>query len=266
MSHLNINFSVSKSDKAQQLFKHLKQSPGFKDSPKEEAHVIVALGGDGFMLQTLHSVEDQQKPVYGINCGTIGFLMNTVSNAFTFDALQRKIAKAVVTPLHPLSLEVKTINGEKHRHFAINEASFFRQTSMAVHLRVTINTQIRIDKLVGDGLIVATPAGSTAYNLSAHGPILPLNAHLLALTPLSVFRPRQWKGALLPDSAIIHVDVLDAQERRTSVSADTKTVDHVCSATIYKNRDIFFELLFDPNHNLEDRILKEQFVGLSKLR
>jgi NAD+ kinase len=259
MTPLNIHFSVSKSDKAQQVFEHLKQSPGFKDSTKEQAQVIVALGGDGFMLQTLHNVHPQQKPVYGINCGTVGFLMNTGPS--TFDALQKKITKAEITPLYPLSLEVETLSGDKYHHLAINEASFFRQTSMAVHLRIAVNSQVRIDKLVGDGLIVATPAGSTAYNLSAHGPILPLNAHLLALTPLSVFRPRQWKGALVPDSAIIHVDVLDAQNRHAALSADTKTIDHVRSATIYKNKYTFFELLFDPNHNLEDRILKEQFAG-----
>jgi NAD+ kinase len=256
---LNIHFAVSKSDKAQSLFCQLGQSTHFTNCKKEDADVLVALGGDGFMLQTLHDFQNQNKPVYGVNCGTVGFLMNTAPH--TFEALQKKIAKAEITPLYPLSLEVTTTDGITSNHLAINEVSFFRQTSMAVHLQVSINGDVRLDKLVGDGLIVSTPAGSTAYNLSAHGPILPLNAHLLALTPLSVFRPRQWKGALLPDSAVVHVEVLDALERRTSLSADTKTVDYVRHATIYQNKEVFFELLFDPNHNLEDRILKEQFVG-----
>ncbi len=256
---LGLHFAVSSSDKAQKLFQNLQKSPHFQNVHVEKADVIVALGGDGFMLRTLHTFQNAHKPVYGINCGTVGFLMNSAISSF--NELCEKIHQAEKTPLHPLTLQATSIDGHQHQKLAINEVSFLRTSSMAVHLEISVNNQVRLEKLVGDGLIVATPAGSTAYNLSAHGPILPLNAPLLALTPLSVFRPRQWKGALLPNTAEIQIRVLDAVNRPVSVSADTETIELVQKATIYQNQEICFNLLFDPTHNLEERVLKEQFTG-----
>ncbi len=219
------------------------------------ADVIVALGGDGHMLQTLRRFLDTGTPIYGMNRGSVGFLMNEYSE----DDLRRRLAEAEITRMHPLSMLAIDVEGRTHDDLAINEVSLFRQTYQAAKLRITVDGKVRMDELVCDGLLVATPAGSTAYNLSAYGPILPIDAPLLALTPISPFRPRRWRGALLPSNAHIQIQALETDKRPVSAVADHSETRNVVQVDIAEASDRELVLLFDPGHNLDERILSEQF-------
>jgi NAD+ kinase len=227
----------------------------YPNVPPEEADVIVALGGDGFMLQTLHAFMNTGKPIYGMNCGTVGFLMNDFSDT----GLMERLAAAHITVIHPLLMRVRDTSGKIHEHHAINEISLFRQSAQAAHLHVLIDGKERLAELVADGVLVATPAGSTAYNLSVQGPIIPINAPLLALTPISPFRPRRWRGALLPDKAKVTIDVLESGKRPVAAVADHDEVRSVASVDVCMDHGISINMLFDPGHNLDERILREQF-------
>lgn len=221
----------------------------------EDADVIVALGGDGFMLRTVKQFMDSGKPIYGMNRGSVGFLMNEYQE----DGLQERLAEAEISAIHPLKMEARGIKGEIYRAQAINEVSLLRQTFQAAKLRILIDGKERLDELICDGVLVASPAGSTAYNLSAHGPIIPINASLLALTPISAFRPRRWRGALLPDHAHVQIDVLDAENRPVSAAADQNEFRDVVSVTICEDQESQGLLMFDADHSWDERILTEQF-------
>jgi len=236
-----------------QLNNYIKQ---YGNVEPEIADVIVALGGDGFMLRTLHKYQSLAKPVYGINCGSVGFLMNAPSTG----DLPQRLKAAKKTRLHPLKMTVRLTNGEKVSGLAINEVSLLRQTYQTAKIRIHIDGVQRLDELICDGVLLSTPAGSTAYNFSAHGPIIPIGTPLLALTPISAFRPRRWRGALLPDSATVSLEVLDPQERPVSATADSFEVRDVAWVDITQVTTICHTLLYDPQHNLEERILGEQFV------
>ena len=231
--------------------------PIYDWSSVREADVIVALGGDGFMLQTLHGILDRRVPVFGMNLGTVGFLMN----GFRAEGLLERLAKARAFTLHPLSMEARTIDGRLITSPAINEVSLLRETRQIAKLEIAIDGRVRMAELACDGVLVATPAGSTAYNLSAHGPILPLDSDLLALTPISPFRPRRWRGALLPARSAIEFRVLEAAKRPVSAVADQVEVRDVASVRVASDRSIALELLFDPEHALDDRIAMEQFLS-----
>jgi NAD+ kinase len=228
----------------------------YEHVPPDEADVVVALGGDGFMLETLHARIERPVPIYGMNLGTIGFLLNT----YRADGLLERLEEAVPIPLHPLRMRVRCRNGKVEHGLGINEVSLFRETRQAAHLRIEIDGVMRLEQLVCDGVLVATTAGSTAYNLSAHGPILPVGANLLALTPISPFRPRRWRGALLPSRSRFRISVVDPTKRPVSAVADYTEIRDVVEVEAWEDRDITLTLLFDPEHNLEERILKEQFV------
>ena len=219
------------------------------------ADVIVALGGDGLMLQTLHRHMNSGKPIYGMHRGTVGFLMNE----FSEDKLNERLAAAKLAVIHPLLMCAHDMHGKPHESYAINEVSLFRQTYQAARLRILIDGKERLPELVADGVLVSTPAGSTAYNLSAQGPIIPINAPLMALTPISPFRPRRWHGALLPDAACVTVEVLEADKRPCAAVADHNEVRSVKSVDIHMDQDISMLMLFDPGHSLDERIIREQF-------
>ncbi len=227
----------------------------YGDTPIEQAEVIVALGGDGFMLRTLHRHMPRGLPVYGMKLGTVGFLMNQHRH----DDLVARIAQAQPTILRPLQMEAVTEAGSTSTSLAFNEVSLLRQTKQAAHVRVLLNGIAKIEELVCDGVLVSTTAGSTAYNLSAHGPILPLGSQLLALTPISPFRPRRWRGAILPAITEVRFEILDPYKRPVSATADSHEVRDVVEVNIRESRDQTMTLLFDPEHNLEERILNEQF-------
>ncbi|MFO1068006.1 MAG: NAD kinase [Geminicoccaceae bacterium] len=224
--------------------------------PRRQADVIVALGGDGFMLETLHDALERRTPIYGMNLGTVGFLLNVYSPADLLDRIERSSK----VDLHPLRMRATLDDGSTREGLAVNEVSVFRETRQAAALRIEIDGVCRLPELVCDGLLVATPAGSTAYNLSAHGPIIPLGSDLLALTPISPFRPRRWRGALLPSRARFVIDVLNPRKRPVSAVADYTEVRDVVRVEIWEDPDLSMRLLFDPEHNLEERILKEQFT------
>ena len=228
----------------------------YEHVPPEQADVIVALGGDGFMLETLHSCIHRPVPIYGMNLGTVGFLLNEYDG----DHLEERLARGVSAPLHPLRMRVTCRNGKVEHGLGINEVSLFRETRQAASIAIAIDGVVRLDNLVCDGVLVATPAGSTAYNLSAHGPILPVGANLLALTPISAFRPRRWRGALLPSKTHFRFQVLNATKRPVSAVADYTEIRDVQEVEVWEDRSITLTLLFDPEHNMEERILKEQFV------
>jgi NAD+ kinase len=224
--------------------------------PVEQADVIVALGGDGFMLETLHSCIERPVPIYGMNLGTVGFLLNEYGP----ERLDQRLAQGVSAPLHPLRMRVTCRNGNEEHGLGINEVSLFRETRQAASIAIEIDGVVRLDNLVCDGVLVATPAGSTAYNLSAHGPILPVGANLVALTPISAFRPRRWRGALLPSRTHFRFQVLNAGKRPVSAVADYTEIRDVLEVEVWEDRNITLTLLFDPEHNMEERILNEQFV------
>ena len=220
-----------------------------------EADVIVALGGDGLMLQTLHDFMRCSKPIYGMHRGTVGFLMNEYHE----DGLKERIAAAETTIIHPLLMRAVDADGHTYEFHAINEVSLFRQTYQATRLRILVDGKERLADLTADGVLLSTPAGSTAYNLSVQGPILPIGASLLALTPISPFRPRRWRGALLPDKAQVSIEVLDPDKRPAAAVADNDEVRHVVRVDIRMDLDIAMRMMFDPGHNLDERILREQF-------
>ncbi|MBV9521417.1 MAG: NAD kinase [Alphaproteobacteria bacterium] len=222
----------------------------------EAAEIIVALGGDGFMLETLHRFLDRGVPIYGMHRGTVGFLMNE----FRPEGLLERLARAQPVELHPLEMTAHTKRGEACKALAVNEVSLLRQGRQAAKIRVRIDGITRLEELTGDGILVATPAGSTAYNLSAHGPIIPIAAGVLALTPISVFRPRRWRGALLPQRAKLCFEVLEADKRPVSATADYTEIRDVMTVEVRETREATFTLLFDPEHNLEERVFKEQFL------
>ncbi len=224
--------------------------------PVNQAEVIVALGGDGFMLQTLHATQTLDTPVYGMNRGTIGFLMN----AYQEDDLPARLAQAEEEIINPLRMTALDARGDMHDGLAINEVSLLRAGPQAAKLRITVDGRMRMQELVCDGALVATPAGSTAYNYSAHGPIVPIGSDVLALTAMSAFRPRRWRGALLPKKAVVRFDVLDAEKRPVMAEADSKSVRDVVSVEIRSEPDIGHRILFDPGHGLEERLIREQFV------
>ena len=221
-----------------------------------EAEILIALGGDGFMLETMHTYLDSQVPIYGIHCGSVGFLMNELVP----EELLKRIERAKPTILYPLEMTVYQNGGKAIKALAFNEVSLLRETRQAAKIQITIDEVIRLQELICDGILVATPAGSTAYNLSAHGPIIPLDAPLLALTPISAFRPRRWKGALLPETAHVTFTILDAQKRPVSAVADFTEVRDVSSVSINQSKDHHVTALFDHDHNLDERILREQFI------
>ncbi|HSF92709.1 MAG TPA: NAD kinase [Paracoccaceae bacterium] len=224
--------------------------------PAEDADVIVALGGDGFMLSTLHNTQNLPAPVYGMNQGTVGFLMNEYAE----DGLLERLDAAEPAVIHPLQMVAETADGQRHEALAINEVSLYRSGPQAAKLRISIDGRTRMAELVCDGALVSTPAGSTAYNYSAHGPILPIGADVLALTPMAAFRPRRWRGALLPKSASIQFEVLNPQKRPVSAVADSTEVRDVVRVDIRSEPSISHTLLFDPGHGLEERLIREQFL------
>jgi NAD+ kinase len=227
----------------------------YGEVPADEADVIVALGGDGMMLQTLRAFMNTDKPVYGMNRGSVGFLMNE----YRVDQLRERLALSVVTAIHPLRMTAVDAAGETRTELAINEVSMLRQTYQAAKLRISIDGKVRLDELICDGVLVATPTGSTAYNLSAHGPVIPIQAPLLALTPISPFRPRRWRGALMPNRVTVAIDVLEAEKRPVSAAADHNEIRDVVRVTVREDHRQRSLVLFDRDHNWDERILAEQF-------
>lgn len=228
----------------------------YAETPEPEADTIVALGGDGFMLETLHRQLGSRRPIYGMNLGSVGFLMNE----YKAEGLIERLAVAERAIIHPLRMRATSSDGTRRAAIAINEVSLLRQTRQAAKLKISIDGQVRMDELICDGVMVATPAGSTAYNLSAHGPILPIDSALLALTPISAFRPRRWRGALLPHKAQVRLDVLESVKRPVSAVADHVEVRDVVQVDIVEDRSISLTMMFDKGRNLNERIITEQFL------
>jgi NAD+ kinase len=232
-----------------------KLSARYGNAPVEKADIIVALGGDGLMLQTLHRHMHDGVPIYGMNRGSVGFLTNDYSE----ENLIERLASAETSTIHPLAMRATVDGGEPHEGLAINEVSLFRQTHQAAKIRISIDGKVRLEEVICDGVLVATPAGSTAYNLSVFGPILPINAPLLALTPISAFRPRRWRGALLPNVARIRFDVLEPDKRPVSAVADHNETRSVTRVDVEQADNVEILMMFDPGHSLDERILSEQF-------
>ncbi len=250
---LRIAFVASLSEEAQAARAELATRYG--DARVEDAEVVVALGGDGFMLRTLHRHMAHGLPVYGMKLGTVGFLMNQ----YGVSDLIERIRRARKNVLRPLLMEAASESGSTASALAFNEVSLLRQTKQAAHVRVSLNGVVKIEELICDGILVSTTAGSTAYNLSAHGPILPLGSQLLAMTPISPFRPRRWRGAILPAVTEVKFEILDPYKRPVSATADSTEVRDVIEVNIRESSEQTMTLLFDPEHNLEERILNEQF-------
>ncbi|SES92899.1 NAD+ kinase [Oceanicella actignis] len=249
-----ISFRASEAPAARRAFRALTERYG--QAPLEEADVIVALGGDGLMLQTLHETEGLNLPVYGMHRGTVGFLMNDYSP----DGLIARLRRAESARINPLRMTAVDLSGRAHEALAINEVALFRQRHQAAKVRILIDGQERLAELVCDGVMVATPAGSTAYNYSAHGPILPIHADVLALTPVSAFRPRRWRGAILPKAAQVTLEVIEPGRRPVSATADNAEVRDVARVHVRIEPAVTHELLFDPGHGLEERLIREQFA------
>jgi NAD+ kinase len=222
----------------------------------EAARVVVPLGGDGFMLQTLHRVLRRPVPVYGMNCGSVGFLMNP----FREEDLPARLADAQEAVLHPLRMHAATLSGAMEEALAFNEVSLLRQLAQTAKIRISVDGRVRLPELICDGVLVSTPAGSTAYNLSAHGPIVPLSANLLPMTPISAFRPRRWRGALLPSTADVLFEILEADKRPVAAVADSTEVRDVASVAVREDTDVSVTVLFDPDQGLSERIVAEQFT------
>jgi NAD+ kinase len=254
MSSINLFFIASDAPEAKLAQKALSKRYG--NAKPSAARYIVALGGDGLMLQTLHKFGHAGKPIYGMNRGSVGFLMND----YTEDDLPDRLDRAEVTVIHPLRLIARDRQNRKHRAIAYNEVSMLRQTYQAAKLSIAIDGKERLKELIADGLLVSTPAGSTAYNLSAHGPILPINSRLLALTPLSAFRPRRWRGAILPHDATVSITVLEPEKRPVAAVADHTEFRDVVKVDIAEDSSISATLLFDQGNNLSERVLSEQFL------
>jgi len=254
VAHRRIAFTASPALAAQQALVVLVAAHG--QHPVGAADVVVALGGDGFMLQTLHATERQDVQVYGMNCGTIGFLMNV----FSTDGLLERLGAAEETIIHPLWMRAVTRRGAVVEALAINEVSLLRAGPQAAKLTISVDGKERLAELVCDGALLATPAGSTAYNYSAHGPILPIGSDVLALTAMSAFRPRRWRGALLPNTAVVRFDVQEPDKRPVMADADSRSVRDVISVEIRSEPAVRHRILFDPGHGLEERLIGEQFV------
>lgn len=248
-----LHFVASPAEDAQAALDQLRAR--YRDAGPDKADIIVALGGDGFMLQALHSFLDKGKPIYGMNLGTVGFLMNE----FQAEGLLERLDAAEAAQLHPLRMRASTSSGMVEA-LAFNEVSLLRQTRQTAKIRILVDDKVRIAELVCDGVLVATPAGSTAYNLSAHGPILPIDAALLALTPISAFRPRRWRGALLPHRARTRFEILEPDKRPVSAVADNFEVRDVIRVDVAEDRSTSMTMLFDAGHSLDERILTEQFL------
>ncbi len=248
-----IAFVASEVPEARAALERLAKDYG--NAEAKTADAIVALGGDGLMLQTLHRHLNDRVPIYGMNRGSAGFLMND----YREDDLRERLARAEINVIHPLAMRAIDAHGREHKALAVNEVSLFRQIYQAAKLKISIDGRARLDELTCDGVLVATPAGSTAYNLSAYGPILPINAPLLTLTPISPFRPRRWRGALLPNVAKIRFDVLEPDKRPVSAVADHTETRSVTRVEVEQASQIDLFMMFDPGHNLEERILSEQF-------
>jgi len=247
-----LHFVATPVPEGQAALANLRQQ--YEDVGPDKADVIVALGGDGFMLQTLHAFLESGKPIYGMNFGTVGFLMNEYNEADLAD----RLAKAEQATVHPLRMRAST-SEQCVDALAFNEVSLLRQTRQATKLRILVDGKVRMSELICDGALVSTPAGSSAYNFSAHGPILPIDSALLALTPISAFRPRRWRGALLPHRARVRFEVLEAQKRPVSAVADALEVRDVISVDVAQDGSISMVMLFDNGRNLDERILTEQF-------
>jgi NAD+ kinase len=249
-----LHFLASDTDEAQDALKGLCDHYGQYSA--EDCDIIVPLGGDGFLLECLHKYHHLNKAFYGVNKGSEGFLLNQSIS----ERLSERIPKSHAIKLHALNMVAKTSDGKMHDSIAFNEIALFRQTRQTAHIEIAIDDKIRLDMLVADGVMVATPAGSTAYNLSAHGPIIPLNAPLLALTPISPYRPRRWKGALLPQESTITFNILDPKKRPVNVSGDFTEIRDVVSVEVRKKNSGSATLFFDPDEALEERIMREQFT------
>jgi NAD+ kinase len=259
MKYKNIGIIASKEAEAIEQKKHLIKKYDLTDCynniNNKDIDLLIALGGDGLILHLLHEYQHLDIPIYGINYGTIGFLMNSLS-----DNIMDSINSAKLEKLYPLKMIATDIDGKKHQYFAINEVSLLRQSNQAAKIKIEINNKTRIENLICDGILVATPAGSTAYNLSVNGPIIPFGADILTMTPISPFRPRSWRGALLSDKTKIKFTILKHEKRPISATADYFEVRNVKEVEIAVDKSQYYQILFDPNHSLEERIIKEQFI------
>ncbi len=251
---MKIHFHPADTDEGRAALKELTSACG--QATPEDADIIVALGGDGTLLEALHEYYTLKKPFYGMNKGSVGFLLNPYRTA----SLSERLAKADKVTLHPLRMTARTEGGETVEAIAFNEVSLLRQQHNAAKISITVDGVERLEELVCDGVLVATPAGSTAYNLSAHGPILPLKSNVLAITPISAFRPRRWRGAVLPSHVAIRFDIREGGKRPVSSTADFTEVRNIKSVEVRQSESIGIDLLFDPDHTLEERMIKEQFL------
>jgi NAD+ kinase len=245
------------SEKAQSAKAELEARYRFLDiaGKRTKPDVFIVLGGDGFMLQSLHKYMHRNVPFYGMNCGSVGFLLNR----YDPENLLERLEEARQSTIHPLAMFARTVDGKERQEIAINEVSLFRESRQTAKIRVSINHVVRMQELICDGVMVATPAGSTAYNFSVGGPIIPLTGNLMALTPISPFRPRRWRGALLPHDSSITFEILNPKKRPVSAVADSTELRDVHTVSVFEQRDIALNLLFDPEHNLDERITSEQF-------
>ncbi len=250
-----IAFEASEKAGAKEACERLRER--YEGCEAHEADIVVALGGDGFMLEMLHAHMGQNRPVYGMNFGSVGFLMNE----FAEDGLMERLEAAEPAGIHPLAMEGTRVSGDSFSALAINEVSLFRETRQTAKLSIAVDGRERMPELIADGVMVATPAGSTAYNLSAHGPIIPIESQVLALTPISAFRPRRWRGALLPHDAVVTFEVLEPRLRPVSAVADNKEFREAQTITVREETDVTLTMLFDPGRSLGERILDEQFVN-----
>lgn len=246
-------FVASSAPEAQLALKELTRQYG---NAKADADVVIALGGDGFMLQTIHRVHRKGVPIFGMNCGSVGFLMNDYSSAQLLERLETAKAQSI----HPLRMKVRTASGKTQTALAFNEVSMLRETRQAAKVQVRVDGRVRLEELICDGILLSTPAGSTAYNLSVNGPILPIDAALLALTPISAFRPRRWRGALLPRTAKVIFEMREADKRPVSAVADHTEVREVTEVSVAEDTSVSVSILFDADRSLEERIIAEQFV------
>ena len=253
---MNLNkpvFLASSNNEAIEQKKVLEEQYGINSL--DNADVIVVLGGDGFMLEAIKSHMSHNLPLFGLNYGSIGFLMNASNK----DDLIKRINLSQSIVIAPLSMKVKNFDGNSHEAIAINEVSLLRETHQASKIKISIDDKVRLDELICDGILISTPSGSTAYNLSAHGPILPINADVLALTPISAFRPRRWKGAILNNRSEVRFEVIDGKKRPVSAVADSTEFRDIESVTVKQDNENSIQLLFDEQHSFEERILNEQF-------
>ena len=251
---MRFHFISSENPEAKQALKKFKER--YKQSEIDDSDAIIAIGGDGMLLKALRNSLKANIPVFGLNKGNVGFLMNELS----YEDLEKRVSIANKVITHPLKMKTNNIDNETVTESAVNEVSLSRQTHQAAHLKIIIDNKERLSELVCDGILVSTPIGSTAYNLSAHGPIIPLNANILALTPISAFRPRRWKGALLPENVKIRIEILDFKRRTVSATADNIEVRNIKKIEIFADKTKTLSLLHDPGHSLDERIMKEQFL------